>query len=110
MTRLFWQLKLDSTMLKRYADLRRMPSALTASPQFLVSEAPSRKENAYICNETHWRALRAVEESKSNPDARLRAAYFIHIPHAHPSREGGEEELAAAVAALVGRVVALEQT
>ena len=44
-------LKLDSAMLKRYADLRRMPSTLTTDPTFEVVEAPSRRENTYICNE-----------------------------------------------------------
>ena len=105
-------MKLESGMLKRLADLRRQPSTLTpasggAAP-FVVVEAPSRKENAYICNETHWRALRAVEASVQGADARPQAAYFVHIPYANPKRERAYEELAAAVAALIGRVVALE--
>ena len=58
--------------------------------------------------QTHWRALRAVEASAGNAEARLKAAYFIHIPYAHPSREAGYDELASAVATLIGRVVALE--
>ena len=105
-------LKLGSGMLKRYADLRRQPSTLTTAagnaPAFVVVEAPSRKENSYICNETHWRSLRAVEESGGSDEARLAAAYFIHVPYAHPQREAGYDELAAAVAALVARVVSLE--
>ena len=99
-------LKLESSMLKRYSELRRLPSALTETPRIIVSEAPSRKENTYICNETHWRALKAVGETGA--DARPKAAYFIHVPYAHPERERGWEELAAAVATLVGRLVAIE--
>ena len=100
-------IKLDSSMLKKYADLRRQPPTLTKP--YVVSEAPSRKENSFICNETHWRALNAVKLSADHADSRLKAAYFIHIPYADPKRgEDGYEELAAAVAALIARVVALE--
>lgn len=101
-------LKLSEAMLKRYADLRREPSKLAqSSAEFSVVEAPSRKENAYICNETHWRALRAVEASMS-ADGRPAAAYFIHVPYANPDRVAGYEELAHAVAALVNRIVRIE--
>ena len=70
-----------------------------------VEDAPSRKENTYICNETHWRALRAVQLGGDRP----RAAYFIHVPYPHPERAAGLDELAKAVATLIARVIALEK-
>ena len=103
-------MKLESGQLTRYADLRREPSKLgnatDGGKAFTVMEAPARKENSYICNETHWRSLRAVSTAT---DAKPVAAYFIHVPYADPNREKGYEELAAAVATLVQRIVELER-
>ena len=62
----------------------------------------------YICNETHYRALRAVEAGRAADAARPRAAYFIHVPYANPKRESGLDELGEAVAALILRLVAVE--
>ena len=58
-------MKLDSAMLKRYADLRRQPIALTSSPSFTVSEVPSRKENTYICNEVRLASKGAAMHSSN---------------------------------------------
>ena len=37
--------------------------------------AEARPENTYLCNETHHRALKAL-------DGGPRAAYFVHLPYA----------------------------
>ena len=66
----------------RYEVLSCCPPALTStgneSDTFTLVEAPARAANTYICNETHWSALRACEQP-----GRLKAAYFIHVPYAH---------------------------
>jgi hypothetical protein len=58
--------------------------------------ADARPDNAYLCNESHYYALRAVEGER-DPRA-PREVYFVHIPEA----AGGDyEALARAVGALV---------
>ena len=104
-------MRMHAPMLQRYARLRAQPSQLTES--FTVTEAPSRPDNTFICNETHWRALRAVEASatsrgEADDSPRLAAAYFVHIPFPREKRDDGYEALGAAVAALIARVVELE--
>jgi hypothetical protein len=83
---------------------------------FRVEVAPARRENTYICNETHWRALEAVwaaaaggggsdgETSGHSVGGRLRAAFFVHVPY--PAGDDNYEPLSAAVAELVERLVA----
>ena len=46
---------------------------------FHVEAVSARLQNSYICNETHFRALRALEESE-RVGGRLRSVFFIHIP------------------------------
>ena len=96
----------------RYAQLARNhgPVLVAGEQPFSVEEAPARKQNSYICNETHWRALRAVEASApslADGEHGLRAAYFLHLPYARTGDES-HEGLAKAVAVLVGRLVELE--
>ena len=69
---------------------------------FQAKVAVARKENTYICNETHWRALAAVKEACKS-GGRLRAGWFIHIPY--PETEDASEPLAAAVGAVVSYLV-----
>lgn len=66
---------------------------------FRVEVAPARMRNTYICNETHWRGLKALEAAERQQEtwqrevgqtgdaegpaacpARLRGVYFLHIP------------------------------
>jgi len=74
---------------------------------FQVKVAHARPENAYICNETHFRALKAqtLAAAARSSGIRLRAAYFLHLPYA---REDDHVELADGVAALIKRLVELE--
>lgn len=60
--------------------------------------------------ETHWRALSAVEAASGRAEPRPAAAYFVHVPYAHPEREAGYVELANAVAALIARLVEVESS
>jgi hypothetical protein len=56
--------------------------------------AAARADNTYLCNETHYHALQALNAGHGS----LREVYFLHIPHA----EGGDyEALAEGVAAVV---------
>jgi hypothetical protein len=83
------------------AAVREPPAAMTARIDRLVGRrlagfevlgAEARSSNSYLCNETHWNALAALDED------RPREAYFVHIPHA----EGDDyAPLAEAVATLV---------
>lgn len=47
---------------------------------FTLRTLPARPQNSYICNETHWRALKALEVASENENCRLRAVFFVHIP------------------------------
>ena len=90
--------------------------------------AEARPANAYICNETYWRALKAlrrvadrgggegeeggdgagageaISPSGDGDEVRLRAAYFVHLPYAAPGDEG-YEQLGASVAELIGHML-----
>ena len=67
---------------------------------FELEVAGSTAENSYICNETHWRGLKACAASGQ----RL-AAYFLHLPYASAD---DHVALAAAVAGVVREMVRLE--
>ena len=97
---------------ERYAALGQAPP-LTGD--FSLREARGRPENSYICNETHHRALvaqRAAADSAGRAhdghsrEGRPRAVYFLHLPYA---RDDDHEELAAAVAAVIDRIIAYEE-
>ena len=99
----------------RHEALARSPVALnrteTPTKTFKLETVRARPKNTYICNETHWRALKAVEAaeaSSSDGGSRLRAGYFIHLPYASEAT-GGYPALGSAVAELIGRIVRLEQ-
>jgi hypothetical protein len=76
---------------------------------FKVNIARARKENTYICNETHFNSIKAVKQSDENlkmlsegssaSSFRLRNSFFIHIPY--PEHEGNYDELAGAVGKLI---------
>lgn len=87
------------TKLDRLTDAGRPP--LPHGFELVVLRA--RAANTYICNETHHRALRAVEAG-AGPSA----AYFMHIPYAAKD-DSEHERLGAAVAALVVRMVEEER-
>lgn len=57
---------------------------------FDVVVKPARQGNSYLCNETHWRALKATQLAENNPKSNLKAAFFLHIPT--PSRDTFESE------------------
>jgi hypothetical protein len=106
----------------------RLASALPGG--FALRVAAARAQHAYVCNETHWRALEAVhaaaagaaasasatgcgalvgpggESSKAADTAaggRLRGAFFVHVPYPAVKDEYGP--LAAAVAEVVAFLV-----
>lgn len=47
---------------------------------FEVEAARARQSNNYICNETHWRALKALQAAEQQGGCPLRACFFVHIP------------------------------
>ena len=52
---------------------------------FTVTALGARDEGSYICNETYFRALTALEElQQSGVNSRLAGVYFIHIPYPAP--------------------------
>ena len=59
--------------------------------------SPRRAPNTYLCNETHHRALKAL-------DGGPRAAYFVHLPYAAED-DADHRRLAASVAELLRRLV-----
>lgn len=116
----------NESMLARYASVLRGDSDKLAG-DYALCTAAARPTNTYICNEAHYRALKAVaaasQEGASPPASpassshnnsnggripRLRAAYFVHLPYPR-EHDPGHVELAAAVAELVGRIVRTEQ-
>ncbi len=64
---------------------------------FTARVKPARKDNSYLCNETHTWALEAVKSSQASGGS-LRGAYFVHIPYAP---NGDFEALAEGVAGVV---------
>lgn len=68
---------------------------------FDIEVADARPANSYLCNETHFRALRALEDSRRAGE-RLREVYFVHIPYAE---DGDYDALARAVAGVIERLV-----
>jgi len=61
-----------------------------------VRVTAARSDNVFLCNETHWHALRAARSG------RVRRAYFVHLPPADD--EADLVALATSVAALVDRL------
>jgi len=62
--------------------------------KFNVKVLSARASNAYLCNETNWRALSTLQQldsksSQSPESSRLKAAYFIHIPYASSFQKEG---------------------
>jgi hypothetical protein len=96
-------------------EMRERYAALAEEPRlpggFVLRDAPARRANSFICNESHWRALSAQREAaggienKNGGNTRLRAAYFLHLPYA---KADDHKELASAVAAVICRIVGLE--
>jgi len=68
---------------------------------YRVEVKAAREGNSYLCNETHFWALQALQDSKG-AGGKLRAAYFVHIPYA---ADGDYEALADGVADLVTALV-----
>jgi hypothetical protein len=68
-----------------------------AGYEILVADA--REANSYLCNETHFHALTALDRGHG----RLREVYFLHIPYAENGTN--HEPLADAVAGLVLELV-----
>jgi hypothetical protein len=68
---------------------------------YRVEVKPARRQNAYLCNETHFWALRALRGGSNSP-SRPRAAYFVHIPYA---TDGDYETLAEGVSGVIGALV-----
>ena len=70
-------------------------------PPFKLTAIDARRDNSYLCNETHYRALTWIQE---HPKARLKEAYFIHIPH----REGDDDRaLAHAISPIISSLIHL---
>ncbi|MEM6997227.1 MAG: hypothetical protein AAF721_42375, partial [Myxococcota bacterium] len=67
---------------------------------YRVEVKAARRENAFLCNETHFVALQAVHDSVAD-GGRLQQAYFVHIPFAD------NEDYAALADGIAGVVAAL---
>jgi len=75
--------------------------ALALPGGFRALPKPARASNAYLCNETHFRALAAAHARGAAP--RPLDVYFVHLPYPPPDAGEvgeGERALAAAVGAL----------
>ena len=94
------QILMDETMRTNVTALEgsRLPGGHT------VETAMARPANTYICNETNWRALKAVEHAATHPECHLKHAYFVHLPYA-ASKDETHEQLAASVASLIERML-----
>ena len=93
-----------TSMQSRYSAL-----ADTVLPgDFELKPEGARPKNAYLCNETHYRALKAVSLAATGSRGPV-AAYFIHIPYARRGPEDDHTELAAAVTTLLARIIQLER-
>lgn len=58
-----------------------------------VEVPQARISNNYICNETHWRGLKALEVSeRQGPSRTLKACFFVHIPTPAKESFANEEE------------------
>ena len=67
---------------------------------YKITTLPARMDNTYICNETYYRTLGAVE------DGRLQAGYFIHIPTKRDS-DDGFDKLAGAISDVIQKLIRL---
>ena len=63
--------------------IERALSAKLPTP-FFLKRVTARRDNAYLCNATHYEALEFIQTSGSS----ALEAYFVHIPH----REGDDDE------------------
>jgi hypothetical protein len=53
----------------------------SSAATYAVEAASARPSNSYICNETHWRALKALQLASEKPgSSRLKSVFFVHIP------------------------------
>ena len=92
---------LDSpSMQERRASLVGPAESIRLDGGFELKLAPARPQNAYICNETHHRALKA--QVAAAPGRGPLAVYFLHLPYALAD---DHTELAAAVSAVVCKIV-----
>ena len=72
---------------------------------FKICGAPARRSNTYLCNQTHWKALRALDlAATAEPKpGRLRSVFFLHIPH--PQVTGQYAPLASALHGVIGQLL-----
>ena len=85
------------------------PGTADAASRFTVRGAPARPSNTYICNQTHWKALRSLElaATPAPKPGRLRSAFFVHIPY--PEHEDEFGPLADALHEVIAQLVGMEQ-
>lgn len=77
----------------------------TKIDEFVVEVAAARPGSTYLCNETHYLALEAMNRSLAEK-GRLRAVFFVHVP---PKNGETREELAQVVAQLIRRLVTVQR-
>ena len=73
---------------------------------FVARIAEARDANSYLCNQTNWKALRALHLASAPPQpGRLKGAFFLHIPYAERDDEFGP--LAAALTSLIATLLSM---
>jgi hypothetical protein len=73
---------------------------------FVARLAEARDANSYLCNQTNWKALRALHLASAAPcPGRLKGAFFLHIPYAEREDEFGP--LAAALTSLIATLLSM---
>eukprot|EP00467_Chlorarachnion_reptans_P023776 CAMPEP_0114487646 /NCGR_PEP_ID=MMETSP0109-20121206/888_1 /TAXON_ID=29199 /ORGANISM="Chlorarachnion reptans, Strain CCCM449" /LENGTH=317 /DNA_ID=CAMNT_0001663947 /DNA_START=233 /DNA_END=1186 /DNA_ORIENTATION=+ len=79
---------------------------------FRIKAMKARPENAYLCNETHYRALETLRTCRTMLDEsmrKLRGVYFIHIPYAGTLAHSEKKDSSGGRSSydLLGRAVAM---
>jgi hypothetical protein len=73
--------------------------------QYKVRVAQARKQNNFICNETHAYALSELNRSFSGtPQGRLKLVYFVHLPYPR-SGASGYGDLASGASQVINNLI-----
>ena len=75
----------------------------TTQGAYQVCVAQARHKNSYICNETNYNALQAMNEAHES--GKPKEVYFIHIPYPKDKNDFNYDKLADAVSEVITNLV-----